>query len=1092
MRKKKLIISILVLILLSPYTTINAIDNEEKIQSEEITQEEVNTNGEENIDNEENDNLQTDNNTVSNEEQKEADSNEITENSQNEESIDSKTEQEENENNIPVINYRVHVEDYGWEESWLSNGTTSGTTGESKRLEAIQINLDNSNYTGNIQYKAHIQDIGWERDWISNGEISGTTGKSKRLEAIQIRLTDELAEKFDVYYRVHSQDYGWLDWAKNGEKAGTQGYSLRLEAIQIVITNKGEVPGSTANPFIKKNLKYQSHVENYGWMNWVSDDTISGTTGQALRTEAVSISLVDPEYSGSIKYRGHVQNIGWQNWVSDGAVAGTTGKKLRLEAIQIELTGQMAENYDIYYRCHVANFGWLDWASNGQSAGSAGWNHAIEAIEIKLVKKGEGISQATKNHFISNDWQATQLEESTIVEMNIEALQQLKDLNLVDKVQYVAKMNYGSKVTREIGIEKDIDSILTGDNQIDLTNYGKFNLTVNYIKNGNVINTSSKTVGIGASEYNLAPLSATFPVVYFSLSIWDINTNENGNIPTIVMLDRPSAYDWDNLPTNVYAMPYLTESEISYTSDFTAFKQYVKDLYEITPTAKFNLYINDITCSYIHDVIYSNKIPEGQYTITMLSDGSATYSIINDTYDVDNPEEKHQKLIETWNNAKEYAYKNGKKASGWDWHSHWDCMYAVLSCEPGTQWWVSRNNLFTSGDSNAFADKIKNDVTIVNVNTLLQNLQSKGDATVKEFKDLYNFNDGYFNSAEQQGKKAMMILGTYVYNEQNFDDYARLTQLYYGDEYMYYYKGHPNTPTGLYPEKQVQLNELEIEDVDSSIAAELILFFNPEISMSGYGTSTFNSASSEMACGLYNMNKETALSETQSVDYTGIDWFASSINENTKKEIRDLCESDDRSYLVEFSDQILGNEEYDIAIYNANKGTLKYYKLSDNGYTLVRTQTNNTLLSYRSHVSDYGWLSTVKNGQISGTVGESKALEAFTVNLGSLEGNGSIEYRSHVAGDGWQNWVNEGKVSGTEGKSKAIEAISIRLTGELADKYDIYYRVHSQDYGWLDWAKNGQDAGTTGLSKRAEAIEIQIVEKGDKAPGSTDKSIINK
>ena len=75
---------------------------------------------------------------------------------------------------------------------------------------------------------------------------------------------------------------------------------------------------------------------------------------------------------------------------------------------------------------------------------------------------------------------------------------------------------------------------------------------------------------------------------------------------------------------------------------------------------------------------------------------SATYSFINDAYNVSNPNKKHDELVKTWNEWKKYAYENGKVASGWGWHSHWDCMYALLTCEPGTQWWVSRNNLFTS------------------------------------------------------------------------------------------------------------------------------------------------------------------------------------------------------------------------------------------------------------------------------------------------------------------------------------------------------------------------------------------------------------
>jgi len=38
--------------------------------------------------------------------------------------------------------------------------------------------------------------------------MSGTSGEAKRLEAIQIKLYGEMANRFDVYYRVHAQSYG--------------------------------------------------------------------------------------------------------------------------------------------------------------------------------------------------------------------------------------------------------------------------------------------------------------------------------------------------------------------------------------------------------------------------------------------------------------------------------------------------------------------------------------------------------------------------------------------------------------------------------------------------------------------------------------------------------------------------------------------------------------------------------------------------------------------------------------------------------------------------------------------------------------------
>ena len=150
------------------------------------------------------------------------------------------------------IKYRTHIQDIGW-SNYSCNGKASGTSGQSKRLEAIKIELGSSissQLSGSIQYRSHIQDIGWENGWKENGQASGTSGQSKRLEAIQIRLTGKVAEKYDVYYRVHVQEFGWLDWAKNGESAGSQGYSYRLEAIEIQLVPKGSsAPGSTGVSF---------------------------------------------------------------------------------------------------------------------------------------------------------------------------------------------------------------------------------------------------------------------------------------------------------------------------------------------------------------------------------------------------------------------------------------------------------------------------------------------------------------------------------------------------------------------------------------------------------------------------------------------------------------------------------------------------------------------------------------------------------------------------------------------------------------------------------------------------------------------------
>ena len=320
-----------------------------------------------------------------------------------------------------TTSYRTHVQSFGWQNP-VTNGVMSGTSGKAKRLEGIEISVSGNKNLG-IQYATHCQTYGW-LPWSANGEMSGTTGEAKRLEAIEIRLTGADKDKYDVYYRVHAQSYGWLGWAKNGEPSGTAGYAKRLEGIQIVVVKKTEAaPGldyagvnaskgvHDSRAYIAKtngtitipgsadstNIMYKTHVQSFGWQNWVLNGTMSGTSGKAKRLEGINIKLSNAAYAGGIQYRTHIQTYGWEKeWKKDGVMSGTSGEAKRLEAIQIKLYGEMANHFDVYYRVHAQSYGWLGWAKNGEESGTAGYAKRLEGIQIVLVPKG---SAAPANNY---------------------------------------------------------------------------------------------------------------------------------------------------------------------------------------------------------------------------------------------------------------------------------------------------------------------------------------------------------------------------------------------------------------------------------------------------------------------------------------------------------------------------------------------------------------------------------------------------------------------------------------------------------------------------------------------------------------------
>ncbi|WP_414150000.1 hypothetical protein [Acetobacterium malicum] len=140
-----------------------------------------------------------------------------------------------------------------------------------------------------VKYKTHIQDKGWESVWKNDGSLSGTVGESKRLEAMRIELTGSVPAGAEILTYVHVQNEGDLGPFSMGDLAGTEGKGLRMERIKLVLK---DLPGYT--------LKYNVQVQNIGWLKDETDDSTwfvsgdtAGTTGKGYRLEAIRIKLVE-------------------------------------------------------------------------------------------------------------------------------------------------------------------------------------------------------------------------------------------------------------------------------------------------------------------------------------------------------------------------------------------------------------------------------------------------------------------------------------------------------------------------------------------------------------------------------------------------------------------------------------------------------------------------------------------------------------------------------------------------------------------------------------------------------------------------------
>ena len=360
------------------------------------------------------------------------------------------------------IEYRTHVQDYGW-QGYVKDGEISGTTNESKRLEAINIQLVNSTDENlKIKYQVHIQEKGWQ-EWKENGEMAGTEGEGLRLEAIKIEL--ENSEEYSIEYRVHIEEDGWQDWKTDGELAGTTGEGKRLEAIEIRIVEKHKKARMCIDEPINGSEYYNQDISGIKVKGWkmanvsntnikayINDteinsekinyterpDVIEAVTdygteeenpepgfeftidksdlkdgNNTIRIEVYSkdnqiitsdsvVVFMDTQLH--IKYSAHVEEIGWQEYVQDGELAGTTGQNLEIEALKLELINA-PDTAHIKYKSYVEGEGWSEYVQDGEQIGTTGQNKKIQAIQIDLEGL-DGYVVEYRTHVEEIGWQS--------------------------------------------------------------------------------------------------------------------------------------------------------------------------------------------------------------------------------------------------------------------------------------------------------------------------------------------------------------------------------------------------------------------------------------------------------------------------------------------------------------------------------------------------------------------------------------------------------------------------------------------------------------------------------------------------------------
>ena len=267
--------------------------------------------------------------------------------------------------------------------------------------------------------------------------------------------------------------------------------------------------------------------------------------------------------------------------------------------------------------------------------------------------------------------------------------------------------------------------------------------------------------------------------------------------------------------------------------------------------------------------------------------------------------------------------------------------YIMAKEESNVTWWLSatRNAIYDINNVDEGTTLKKTDVKALetegkivckSLSTSFKALSAEEQA---ELKNLYSFGDNLFKDAEEQGKKAMVILGTWQSGEANFEEYVAATIAYYGTEdYVYYYKGHPRNPTPTVDGKMEYLNSLGLIDVDSTIAAELLFFYYPDLLLcTGYDSSTYESLTDEQSGSIWNFAGGEAAFESASKSYIDHIDACFGIADASNSDYGAFVNSGNKTVLIEELDST------DIYLYDSVAKTLKHlvYNTDSTQYELA-------------------------------------------------------------------------------------------------------------------------------------------------------------
>ncbi|MGL5254813.1 MAG: hypothetical protein ACRC9L_07475 [Brevinema sp.] len=287
------------------------------------------------------------------------------------------------------------------------------------------------------------------------------------------------------------------------------------------------------------------------------------------------------------------------------------------------------------------------------------------------------------------------------------------------------------------------------------------------------------------SDYVIYSDEATLPTLYNALSFLSHNK------PSLIWVGRAGTLDTSRFPSHVTSV-----------ASNDVLRERIAQINKSNPNATFTFFMNDLRVAKIQRLFYSQGISSNRVRSVMLSDGTATYKNFSTSF-------KGAGSFSRWNYSKEIFRQRIAESDPLDNDTFLDSNYFLVAPDANRtiEFWIQWPELMRSQDESLCQHLEATTAKYYKVTPFnyFQSLSSDKRAQFEQLVGLdkkwasgegdSTLNDQTIAEALNASPKPnILIVGTNPYGAKT-DEYIAKIKALYGNNYDYFFKGHPSDTT---------------------------------------------------------------------------------------------------------------------------------------------------------------------------------------------------------------------------------------------------------------------------------------------------------